>query len=378
MLMEKENPFILSVYAGSKYFCDRVQETDKIVNAIKNNRNLTLISHRRMGKSGLIKHVFYQLRNEKGLRLFYIDIMDTENLSGFVDLMAKEIIGKVDNRTMRLIKMFSDIVKSLRPSISIDPLTGNPEIEISVQHDTAPEQSLSEIFSYLQKQDKHIIIAFDEFQQITTYPERNVEALLRKNIQQLSNTNFIFSGSQKHLLLSMFSDYGRPFYQSSELLNLGKIDKESYKMFIMSAFKKDKRNIEQTALELIMKQTQVHTFYVQYLCNKLYGLPVKIITNEIVAGTLLSILEENEVVYFNYKKLLTNLQFRMLEAIAKDGGVSKPTSKDFVGKYKLGTPSSVKTALTALFKKEMVFQDENKIRVYDIFFAKWLERRNRS
>ncbi len=374
--MEKENPFTLSVYAGSKYFCDRTQETDKIVNAIKNHRNLTLISHRRMGKSGLIKHVFHQLHNKKDLTLFYIDIMDTEELSGLVELMAKEIIGKVDNQTMRFIKRFGDIVKSLRPKISIDPLTGNPEIEISVQHDVSTEQSLKEIFSYLQKQDKQVIIAFDEFQQITSYPEKNIEALLRKNIQQLSNTNFIFSGSQKHLLLSMFSDYGRPFYQSSELLSLGKIDKETYKMFILSWFKKAKRNIEQVALELIMEQTQVHTFYVQYLCNKLYGLPVKNITGEIVADTLLNILKENEVIYFNYKKLLTGLQFKLLEAIAKEGGVTKPTSKDFIGKHQLGTPSSVKTALTALIKKEMVFQDYKVIKVYDIFFAKWLERRN--
>ena len=374
--MEKENPFVLSVYTGPKYFCDRVQESRKVIDAIKNRRNLTLISHRRMGKSGLIKHVFHQLRNEKGLKLFYIDIMDTADLSGFVDLMAKEIIGKVDSRSMRLIKKFAEIVKSLRPKISIDTMTGNPEIEISVQHDVAPEQSLSEIFSYLQKQEKQVIIAFDEFQQITAYPEKNTEALLRKNIQQLSHTNFIFSGSQKHLLLSMFSDYGRPFYQSSELLSLGKIDKETYKMFILDGFKKSKRNIDQTALELIMRYTQIHTFYVQYLSNKLYGLPFKNISGETVTDTLLNILDENEVVYYNYKKLLTSLQFRFLEAVAKEGSVSKPTSKDFIGKYRLGTPSSVKTALTALINKEMVYQDENKIKVYDVFFAKWLERRN--
>lgn len=373
--MEEKNPFVLNVYAGPQYFCNREQETDKIINAIKNQRNLTLMSYRRLGKSGLIKHVFYQLRKEKGMKLFYVDIMDTENLSEFVDLLAKEIIGKVDSRTMRLLKIFSNIVKSLRPKISIDPLTGKPEIEISVLNDASPQTSLSEIFSYLQKQDQHIIIAFDEFQQIVKYPESNVEALLRKYIQQLTDTNFIFSGSQKHLLLSMFSDYGRPFYQSSELLNLGKIDKETYKSFILGKFKKGKRNIEQPALELIMKYTEIHTFYVQYLCNKLYSLQFKKITPEVVTNTLLRILEENEIAYFNYKILLTRLQFNLLEAIAKEEGVSKPTSMDFIGKYNLGTPSSVKTALKALLKKEMIFQDEDAIKIYDFFFSKWLKRR---
>jgi len=373
--MKKENPFVLNVYAGPEYFCNREKETDEIINAIENRRNLSLISYRRLGKSGLIKHVFNQLQKEKGLKLFYIDILDTTDLNGFVELLAREIIGKVDRSTMNLLKIFGNIVKSLRPKISVDPMTGRPEIEISIPNDVSPETSLSEIFLYLQKQDKHIIIAIDEFQQITEYPEQNMEALLRKYIQQLTNTTFIFSGSQKHLLLSMFSNYGRPFYQSSEILNLGKIEKETYKSFIQGKFEKGKIDIDLAALEIIMKYTKAHTFYVQYLCNKLYSSNNKEINSEIVADTLLKILDENEVVYFNYKKLLTRLQFNLMEAIAKEGGVKKPTSQDFLGKYHLGTPSSIRTALTALLKKEMIFQDEGKINVYDIFFSKWLERR---
>ncbi len=373
--MKKENPFVLNVYAGPEYFCNREKETDEIINAIENRRNLSLISYRRLGKSGLIKHVFNQLQKEKGLKLFYIDILDTTDLNGFVELLAREIIGKVDRSTMNLLKIFGNIVKSLRPKISVDPMTGRPEIEISIPNDVSPETSLSEIFLYLQKQDKRIIIAIDEFQQITEYPEQNMEALLRKYIQQLTNTTFIFSGSQKHLLLSMFSNYGRPFYQSSEILNLGKIEKETYKSFIQGKFEKGKIDIDLAALEIIMKYTKAHTFYVQYLCNKLYSSNNKEINSEVVVDTMLKILDENEVVYFNYKKLLTRLQFNLMEAIAKEGGVKKPTSQDFLGKYHLGTPSSIRTALTALLKNEMIFQDEGEINVYDIFFSKWLERR---
>ena len=374
--MITENPFTLSVYAGSQYFCNRTEETRTMINAIQNQRNITLISPRRLGKSGLIKHVFHHLRNEKSLKLFYVDIMDTDNLKDFVNLLAKEVIGKTDNRTMHMLKKFGTVVKSIRPKISVNPMTGQPEIEISFQDETHPETSLSELFAYLQKQPANIVIAFDEFQQITEYPEKNVEALLRKHIQQLTHTHFIFSGSRKHLLLSMFSDYGKPFYQSSELLKLGKIERETYKRFIINGFIKGKKTIKPEALELIMKYTGVHTFYVQYLCNKLYGLPVKAITADIVTETLLKTLKENEIVYFNYKKLLSSFQFKLLEAIAKQGGVSKPTSKDFIGKHHLGTPSSVKTALDALLKKEMIFQDENLIKVYDIFFSIWLKTRN--
>jgi AAA+ ATPase superfamily predicted ATPase len=189
--MKKDNPFILNVYGGPEYFCNREKETDTMINAISNKRNLTLISYRRLGKSGLIKHVFNRLQNRKSMKLIYVDIMDTADLSGFVELLAREIIGRVDNKTMQLLKIFGNIVKSIRPRISVDPMTGTPEIEISIPSDVQPETSLSEIFSYLQKQEKHVIIALDEFQQIMEYPENNIEALLRKYIQQLNNTTFI-------------------------------------------------------------------------------------------------------------------------------------------------------------------------------------------
>jgi AAA+ ATPase superfamily predicted ATPase len=61
MAQKIQNPFLLFGYEGPNYFCDRQIETDKIVEAMENGRNLTLISPRRMGKSGLIHNAFYYL-----------------------------------------------------------------------------------------------------------------------------------------------------------------------------------------------------------------------------------------------------------------------------------------------------------------------------
>jgi AAA+ ATPase superfamily predicted ATPase len=373
--MRSPNPFILSTYAGPRFFCNRQKETAFVIDAIKNNRNLTLISYRRLGKSGLIKHVFHKLRNEKGMQLLYIDLMDTEDLSGFVQLLAKEIIGKVDGHTLRFIKSFGQAIKSLRPQITVDPLTGRPEIEISMQPDASPEITLKEVFTYLQKQKKQIVIALDEFQQILEYPEKNTEAVLRKYIQQLTNTCFIYSGSRKHLLTSMFSDSGRPFFQSTDFLNLTSIENSDYNKFISSWFKKDGREIDQEAVQSLLTLSRGHTYYVQFLSNKIYGLQLKSTNKEHVIQTLIQILEEKEFIYYNYKKLLTGLQFKLLEAIAIEDGIDKPTSKKFINEHKLGTPSSVKTALTALLEKEMIFEDNKYYHVYDVFFSLWLNRR---
>ena len=45
------NPFVIYGYKGTEYFCDRKKETDLIMKALQNERNIVLISPRRIGKT---------------------------------------------------------------------------------------------------------------------------------------------------------------------------------------------------------------------------------------------------------------------------------------------------------------------------------------
>ena len=48
------NPFLIVGYQGPEYFCDREKETEVILSALHNGRNITLVSPRRMGKTGFL------------------------------------------------------------------------------------------------------------------------------------------------------------------------------------------------------------------------------------------------------------------------------------------------------------------------------------
>ena len=57
--------------------------------------HVTLISPRRMGKTGLIKNVFYYIQKEnKSAACFYLDIFSTQNLQEFVSLLGRSEIGR--------------------------------------------------------------------------------------------------------------------------------------------------------------------------------------------------------------------------------------------------------------------------------------------
>ena len=91
------NPFVVYGYKGAEYFCDRQKETEKMISTLHNERNITLVAPRRMGKTGLIHHVFHQMEEQyEGVKCFYLDIFATKNLEQMVQIMASEIIGKLD------------------------------------------------------------------------------------------------------------------------------------------------------------------------------------------------------------------------------------------------------------------------------------------
>ena len=166
------NPFLIVGYQGPEYFCDREKETEVILSALHNGRNITLVSPRRMGKTGLIKNVFYTLQEkEKNAKCFYLDIFSTQNLREFVALLGREILGKLDSLSQSTLKTLLSFFKSCRPVITMDELSGIPSVSLDIVP-SKEEETLKEIFDYLRQSGRECYLAIDEFQQIMEYPEK--------------------------------------------------------------------------------------------------------------------------------------------------------------------------------------------------------------
>ncbi|MBE0673444.1 MAG: ATP-binding protein [Bacteroidales bacterium] len=366
----KLNPFLISGYVSPEYFCDRALETDRLLDVITNQRHLTIFSPRRMGKTGLIRHSFNSLKDKKKVSTVYIDILATTSLKEFTETFGKAILSVIAKNESVMRKVLRQL-SVLRLKFSIDPLTGEPAISFQTNEGQDTEESLNAIFSYVAGMPEQYAIAIDEFQQIADYPEKQTEALLRTHLQTTPNISFIFSGSRQHVLTEIFSLPGRPFFNSTEMMEIGIIDPTIYKTFIAEKFAAGSKSITAAALDYIEELTGMHTFYVQYLCNRLYG-SLKRVDVESVKQLLSKILAENEPVYANYLTLLTPTQFRLLKAIARNRGVSGPTSSDFLSEHNLGAPSTVSQAIKSLTEKQFLYWDGKQHRLTDVFFAWWM------
>ncbi len=371
------NPFVIKDYAGPEYFCDREVETKRIINAINNQRNLTISSIRKMGKTGLIKHVLFQLDKTQDFETIYLDIYDTYSISDFINKFGTALLQINETFSEKLIRKTNEFIKSIRPTITYDNLSGTPSFSFFIDNENTGNNTLSDLFSYLQNRsdEKKIVIAIDEFQQIANYTGSNLEATLRTNIQSLHNVQFIFSGSDKHLLSNIFTNVKRPFYQSTELMHLGEIPIHSYEDFIASKFNQEKIVFKKEVLTTILTWTRRHTYYVQYLCNKIVSTEIKQIDKDALKQIFFSVLLENEAYYFEYKNLVTPHQWKLLIAIAKDEGVIKVTASQFIRDYNLNNASTVRRGIVALLEKELVYKKHDSYYIYDVFFSRWLERR---
>jgi AAA+ ATPase superfamily predicted ATPase len=263
------NPFLTIGYESREYFCDREYELNILTKYIKNSINMTLISERRLGKSALIYRLFDDLEQDN-YACIYVDIYACTQLKDFTETLALSIFNKFPQKRGIGLR-FLDFLKKLRPVISYDSLSGQPEITFDFAQPREYEHTLRSLFQFLDNQQTQIVLAIDEFQQISDFPERNIEALLRTLIQTMKYTQFIFSGSKKHLMLEMFNTANRPFFSSAQVIGLAEIPADSYKAFIREKFEKRHRTIDDDAIDFILSWTLSHTYYTQIICNTAFA-----------------------------------------------------------------------------------------------------------
>lgn len=376
MKTKVKNPFSIGGYLSAEYFCDRVNETKELTGAILNNRNTVLVSPRRMGKTGLIEHCFCQKEIQQAYHTFFVDIYATGSLKELVFILGKHIFNKLKPRGKKFVEQFFATISSLRPAFKLDPDSGQPVFDIGIGDIRQPLLSLEEIFTYLESADKPCIVAIDEFQQITKYPEKNVEAILRTHIQKCTNCTFIFAGSQRHMMQNIFFSASRPFYQSASFLNLNPIAIEAYRKFIHKHFNKAGKKISDECITRTYNLLEGHTWYMQTLLNRLYeqsdtGEEMSVSGADSILHWTIDL---NKTVYQSMVSMLPERQKEILFAIAKERKVSEITSADFIKRHSLHSPSSVQSAVKQLLDKELITKNDTVYQVYDRFFGLWLSQ----
>lgn len=372
-MKKDKNPFHLTGYIGPEYFCDREKELAVMQNNIANGRNMVLFSWRRLGKSALIKRYLIEAEKKGDIESIYIDLMATNDLQKAIETIIEAVYEKYGKTASGMSAAFQRLIGSLGLSLQFDAITGTPSFSIQATNGSKNAENLTTIGQFLSKRKKKVVIAIDEFQQITRYKKDQAEAVFRQFMQSFPSIQFIYSGSHRQIMSSMFLESTRPFYKSCQLISIEPIPIKLYTPFIQNHFKSIKKNISAELIKLIYDWSRGQTYCVQLICNRFYGSNIPLTTEglEVIKKELL---DQEAPIFGNYFNLLTDAQWEITHAIAKEGTVKNPLSKKFMSKYDLSAVSTVNSALKNMMEKELIVKDDAEYFVHDVIFSRWLER----
>ena len=367
--MKEKNPFIIYGYDGPDLFCDRKAETEKLVAAIENGRNVTLLAERRIGKTGLIKHLFDILGRGSNWTTIYVDIFSTSSLVEFTSRLVGAVIGSMDSRLDKAVEAATRFFKSFRPAVVVDSVTGATTFTFGLEPRNV-EVTLKECFDYV-KGRGDCVVAIDEFQQVAAYPEKGTEALLRSYVQFLPNARFIFAGSRHHMMTEMFSSAKRPFFNSTQTLPLDRIEESVYFDFARDRMAPS-ADLSRESFNRVYSMFDGITWYVQTVMNRLYERKSAMVAD--VGKVVDNLLQEKSWEYAAILKGLPAGAAKLLKAVAKDGLVQSVTGGRFIAAHSLSGASSVHLSLKKLLEDELLYETDNGLVVYDRLFGIWLAR----
>ena len=372
-----ENPFIVTGRIKPEYFCDRVTESERMTRCIlSGGENLVVISPRRLGKTGLIYHCFEKPEVKNQVTTIFVDILRTSSVQELTYLLGRAVFKTLGSRSQKMMKNIIDTLRSLRGSFGYDPIHNTPTFDIKLGDITNPTYTLEEIFACLEQADQRCIVAIDEFQQIVNYPEKKVEAILRTHVQHTANANFIFAGSERHIMGEMFLDHARPFYQSVSIMTLNPISREKYGEFVESHFKAKHLKVTTEAIDAVYEAFQGNTYYLQKTFREAFAMSFDgtVCDKSLVESIINDMIQESTHKYNETLAILSLPQKELLYAIAEEGRATRITSSQFVKRHRLRSASSVQAAMRKLMEYGIVSSEKNEYFIEDQLFYLWLQQ----
>ena len=371
-----KNPFKYGEVVNGENFCNREEELKRIHRAITNGQSFWMYSPRRFGKTSLVLKAFETLDN-KDIITLYFDLYNVHNFDDFVRKYSQILAKGLFNWKMnieKLSKVASAYFKNLYPKISIDTF-GTPSLSLEIKN-IVEENDFKTVLNIPEKlaKDKHICIAFDEFQEIYRI-EPFINNWMRSEFQFQKNVSYIFLGSQQSLMEHTFTDTNSPFYEYGFKMNINPISVKDLTDYIKRQFKRTNQIIDDKTISDILLVSRCHPHFTQHFAAVVWDLILegenqnspKFKTkwiNRIIAG--------QSLIFHNIYDQLSENQRKILFAISVLDKDEKLFSNAMRNKYKLPEVSSMTSSLKSLIKKNLILKADGSYKVINPIFEEWI------
>ena len=274
-------------------------------------------------------------------------------------------------KAVRLLTTFRPVLKPAEDdsfTVSIE-LTGQNLQGIELLDKTLDDLGL--FMEQIGPEKVHIV--FDEFQEITELRDKSIEGTLRSHIQ-FHRSSYFFVGSRRHILLGMFNEKNRPFYQSAQLYELKKLPHDELVGYLMDQFKKGGKRCPEKNAEKVSLLSQQNPYYAQKLALNVYEVSGKVVHEKDIKGAL-ELMIDNEI--FFYEAILQALaprQIALLRALSIEPSKTLLSNR-YISRHDLGSIGGVQAALKKLRQLDLVEKaPDSRYRLVDPIFRMWLQQ----
>ena len=374
-----KNPFLFDREVSGQHFCGRKKDIKQILGHIRNGTNVIMFAKRRLGKSSLVKEIFNNHLDEKTL-FSHIDIYSVSNTKELYEKIKEGIADSLKGKESSLDKlqsMASSIQEYFGGSKITLKLSPRPSFEIeptSKVYDEAIGDILESYFNYLEDKGLTAAIAIDEFQKIVSLKDNiKIEEVLRTAISKRKNCSFIFTGSRRSWLLSMFNSPDRPFYKLGLEHHLGSINEDVFYAWVLDNFKKKNIFIDKDAFSYLYSEANGETRFVQLISYKMFEEEeetsiiskdkVKMYIDDVIQGA------SSISAYYN---MFPIVQQNALKIVSKQDGVNIYTEAIFQ-EFNIAK-GSLQSAMNRLLESGAIYAHEDRYYLENVELGMWLKR----
>ena len=373
-MKKRHNPFQIREIPVDGQFCNRQKELSDLMSYAAAGAAVVVYSPRRYGKTSLIRRVQAQLAKQGSLTLF-CDFFGVTTADDIAHRLARSVFDLTHSREplfTKAIRLFSGFRPVLKPDES-----GTFSLTVeTVGRKAEPlerlEDTLRALETFTSDGETRVNVALDEFQEITEVGDAiRIEGLLRQYVQKI-RCSFFFIGSRRRILLDMFNQRQRPFYQSAINMTLPPLPPAEFGPFLASLFQKAGMKCSETDGLRLASLTHGHPYYTQKLCFFLYEKEAEKVDDSLIHAAFEDLISNETPVF---EAMVQGLAPRQI-ALARALGSEETTSvfaADFMARHDLGSTGGIQGALKKLTRLDIIERlPDGQWKVTDPVFKRWL------
>ena len=374
-----KNPFKFDIEVAGEFFCGREEDIDDIKEYIENGTNVIMFSKRRIGKSSLIKEIFAN-SIDKSILTAHIDIYaisSSKELYEYLKAGIEDSLLGCEKSLDKLAKLTESIRGFFTNADVVLTIGAKPSIKISsTQKDyfKAIVDLFNGYFEYLDNNNLQAVVAIDEFQKIVSLTQsQKIEETLRTIVNKRKNCSFIFTGSKRNILLSLFNRSDRPFFKLGTQYHLGAIDEDIFYKWTKDRLKRKDIFLDKEAFRYLYVTADGETRFMQMISYELFKRleQTSVITPQLMSEYINRVILKNKDLGVLLDTYTINQQ-NALKIVAKMNG-KNIYNKEILDEYGI-SKGACQTAISSLVSKGVVFNDEQAYQFEDVELKLWLSR----